>query len=79
MSEDIINLLDELSIDKACLLGHSMGGKMSMVTALQHVSTYITPLRRLFKNINLDTFVTYMSAEKTLKFIRCLQKNGKRF
>lgn len=36
MSEDIINLLDELMIDKACLLGHSMGGKMSMVTALQH-------------------------------------------
>lgn len=66
MSEDIINLLDELSIDKACLLGHSMGGKMSMVTALQHVSTCITPLRRLFKNINLDTFDAYMSAEKTL-------------
>lgn len=36
MGQDIIDLLDELMIDKACLLGHSMGGKMSMVTALKH-------------------------------------------
>lgn len=37
MSHDIIDLMNELEIEKACLLGHSMGGKMSMIAALQQV------------------------------------------
>ncbi|KAK3084240.1 hypothetical protein FSP39_010545, partial [Pinctada imbricata] len=37
MSEDILRLMDEEDIDTACLLGHSMGGKTSMVAALTEV------------------------------------------
>ncbi|KAK3589138.1 hypothetical protein CHS0354_017105 [Potamilus streckersoni] len=34
MSDDIIHLMDELEISKATLMGHSMGGKTSMLTAM---------------------------------------------
>jgi len=34
LAQDVINLLDQLSIDKCCLLGHSMGGKIAMKIAL---------------------------------------------
>lgn len=36
MAQDIIALLDKLSIEKACLVGHSMGGKLAMHLALHH-------------------------------------------
>ncbi len=35
MSEDILNLLNELNKPKVHLLGHSMGGKVAMAVALQ--------------------------------------------
>jgi len=35
MSDDILNLLTELNINTAHLLGHSMGGKVAMALALQ--------------------------------------------
>jgi Predicted hydrolases or acyltransferases (alpha/beta hydrolase superfamily) len=35
MSDDILNLLSELALPKAHLLGHSMGGKVAMAVALQ--------------------------------------------
>ncbi|MDO6443539.1 alpha/beta fold hydrolase [Marinobacter sp. 2_MG-2023] len=35
MAEDVIAYMDEQGIDKACLLGHSMGGKVAMQVALQ--------------------------------------------
>jgi pimeloyl-ACP methyl ester carboxylesterase len=38
MAGDIAHLLDSLSIDEACLVGHSMGGKVAMATALMHPS-----------------------------------------
>lgn len=38
MSNDVISLLDNLSMPKACLLGHSVGGKVAMHTALRHPS-----------------------------------------
>jgi esterase len=36
MANDIIELMDDLSIDTAHILGHSMGGKVAMQIALQH-------------------------------------------
>jgi len=34
LAQDVINLMDSLSIDKCYLLGHSMGGKIAIKTAL---------------------------------------------
>lgn len=36
LSNDIIHVLDRLGIDKADVLGHSLGGKVAMATALTH-------------------------------------------
>ncbi|SIS48209.1 alpha/beta fold hydrolase [Neptunomonas antarctica] len=36
MVDDIINLLDDLGLDKVNLMGHSMGGKVAMQLALTH-------------------------------------------
>lgn len=36
LTSDIVSLLDILGIDKCVLVGHSMGGRTSMVTALLH-------------------------------------------
>ncbi|MEZ5834559.1 MAG: alpha/beta fold hydrolase [Geminicoccaceae bacterium] len=36
MGYDIIRLLDDHGIEQASLVGHSMGGKVAMTTALQH-------------------------------------------
>ena len=43
MSEHLINLLDDLDIPKTALIGHSMGGKTVMTTAL----TYPTRIEKL--------------------------------
>ena len=36
MTEDIIELMQDLQLEKVSLLGHSMGGKVAMQFALQH-------------------------------------------
>ncbi|KAJ8313039.1 hypothetical protein KUTeg_010412 [Tegillarca granosa] len=38
MSKDVLNLMDEMGHEKVSLLGHSMGGKVFMCTALTHDS-----------------------------------------
>ncbi|MEH6604415.1 MAG: alpha/beta fold hydrolase [Pseudomonadales bacterium] len=38
MAADIVDLMDDLSVDKAYLLGHSMGGKVGMQIALNYPS-----------------------------------------
>lgn len=36
MADDVVTLLDKLDVPSACLVGHSMGGKVAMQTALMH-------------------------------------------
>eukprot|EP00475_Leptophrys_vorax_P000534 TRINITY_DN10296_c0_g1_i2.p1 TRINITY_DN10296_c0_g1~~TRINITY_DN10296_c0_g1_i2.p1 ORF type:complete len:215 (+),score=45.04 TRINITY_DN10296_c0_g1_i2:113-757(+) len=36
LSSDVLHLMDHLSIERAVLLGHSLGGKVAMATALNH-------------------------------------------
>ncbi|NVJ48036.1 MAG: alpha/beta fold hydrolase, partial [Cytophagia bacterium] len=36
MAEDLLKLLKHLRIDKATILGHSMGGKTAMQFAIEH-------------------------------------------
>lgn len=36
MAEDILELIKTNSLDNVCLIGHSMGGKVAMVTALEY-------------------------------------------
>lgn len=36
MAEDVIAYMDEQGLDRACLLGHSMGGKTAMQVALSY-------------------------------------------
>lgn len=36
MADDVLELLDDLQLAEATLVGHSMGGKTAMVLALQH-------------------------------------------
>ncbi|ALS98641.1 alpha/beta fold hydrolase [Lacimicrobium alkaliphilum] len=35
-ADSVLTLMDELKLDKAIVLGHSMGGKVAMTLALQH-------------------------------------------
>jgi len=37
MTQDLVELLDSLEIDKCVLVGHSMGGRMAMLAALNQV------------------------------------------
>ena len=39
--DDLLRVLDHLDIETAVLLGHSMGGKTAMVTALTYVGTFM--------------------------------------
>ena len=36
MCEDTVNLLKEIGVSRTVLVGHSMGGKTAMLTALRH-------------------------------------------
>ena len=40
MAEDLKHLLAQLHIEKCVLIGHSMGGKTAMTTALTQVSSW---------------------------------------
>lgn len=43
MAEDLKHLLAQLRIEKCVLVGHSMGGKTAMVTALTQVRCQMSP------------------------------------
>lgn len=53
MAEDLKHLLAQLRIEKCVLIGHSMGGKTAMTTALTQVSG-----REISPKVYCDTIVT---------------------
>ena len=79
MADDIILLMEQLSIDYASLIGHSMGGKVAMTAALQNAALIkqlivldISPVRyvraygKLFaamESLPLDTIKNRKDAE----------------
>jgi pimeloyl-ACP methyl ester carboxylesterase len=42
LATDVLQLLDKLSVEKACLIGYSMGGKTSMCVSLLAVTPKLT-------------------------------------
>lgn len=44
MSDDLLNFMDDLDIEKAHIFGHSMGGKVAMHFALEHEERLLTLL-----------------------------------
>lgn len=45
MAEDVVALLKNLNIEKAAVMGHSMGGRAMMYLSLKYVCFYlITPM-----------------------------------
>ena len=82
MAEDVLNLLDQLSIEKINMLGHSMGGKVAMWLALNHseriehlliadISPVTYPNRFIdiisaMQNIDLDNLTSRNEADKLL-------------
>ena len=82
MAEDVLDLMDDLSLDNVSLIGHSMGGKVAMVFALLHPAlvkhllvldiapvTYEHRYGKLFQamqNLLLDPINNRNAAEKLL-------------
>lgn len=68
MAVDIVELMDNLSIDKAAVLGHSMGGKAAMQLAMNHserverlIVVDIAPAA--YEHLHLDVFNGLNSVE----------------
>jgi pimeloyl-ACP methyl ester carboxylesterase len=73
MSEDLLELLDELSIEQAILLGHSMGGKVAMHFSLHYpervkglIVEDISPLAYLQNHENVIYHQNIINALKSL-------------
>ena len=82
MATDLVGLLDKLEIEYACLVGHSLGGKVAMWLALEHPErvaalavvdiapvTYPSRFRRLFaalRGLNLRTIDSRREADARL-------------
>jgi len=82
MAQDVINLMDNLELNAADVIGHSMGGKVAMQIALNypdHVNkliivdispvSYSAHHQNIFQglfNIDLDTLKSRSSADKQL-------------
>lgn len=70
MSYDVLKVMDNMKIEKACLMGHSMGGKAFMTTALLHVMhtsfifISIIFLLLVLSNINANVCTIYMCPEQ---------------
>ena len=82
MADDIIELMDHLGLDQIDLMGHSMGGKVSMLVAMQHperiqrlILVDIAPVQyprhhddviEGLKSVNLATLKSRQEADKVL-------------
>lgn len=82
MATDLVGLLDKLEIEYACLIGHSLGGKVAMWLTLEHPErvealavvdiapvTYPSRFRRLFaalRGLNLKTIASRREADTRL-------------
>jgi len=82
MAEDILALLNETNVEKAILLGHSLGGKTAMTFALLHpgrtealIAVDIAPVRygrrfddiiRALKELPLETLPSREEADRQL-------------
>ncbi|XP_070571671.1 sn-1-specific diacylglycerol lipase ABHD11-like [Ptychodera flava] len=82
MSTDLVAMMNKLRIDKAVLLGHSMGGKIAMVTALtqpervdQLIAVDISPADSGGSTID---FSSYIGAMKKVKFDNSLPRSSMR-
>ena len=60
--DDLLRVLDHLDIETAVLLGHSMGGKTAMVTALTYVGTFIFVfVVAFFHNLNDCMYIIFIT------------------
>ncbi|MBK7214469.1 MAG: alpha/beta fold hydrolase [Bacteroidales bacterium] len=70
MSDDLLDFMDDLSIDKAIIIGHSMGGKAAMNFTLEHprmveklVVVDICPKRYPERNIHTQVITQMLSLD----------------
>lgn len=77
MSYDVLKVMDNMKIEKACLMGHSMGGKAFMTTALLHVMhtsfifIIIIFLLHAFSNINVSMAICVCAKNRIIMYLIC--------
>lgn len=61
MAQDVLDMIDELSIDHFAVIGHSMGGKVAMSLTELHLIALIIWLFLIFHLLRIVNIVTKMS------------------